>query len=243
MQNFFSSIFGPIIKVLKPIIYIPLLNILVFTYHYIPDLGVAIILLTIVIRLLMLPSFHKSLKQQKAMQALQPKIDALREKYKNDKQGEMQALMQLYKENDVSPLSSCSTLLIQLPILAALSTLFIRIGSDSILKDLYEFVPHPTHLDPHFLGFIDLSAHGNYILVGLAALLTYFQTKQQVPKHKSTNQVQNSMQSSMLYFFPVIMFVSILSLPAGLALYIIVTTLFSIGQQYYIIWKEAKEAL
>ena len=243
MQNIFTSIFGPIIKVLKPIIYIPLLNILVFTYHYIPDLGVAIILLTVVIRVLMLPSFHKSLKQQKAMQALQPKIDVVREKYKNDKQGEMQALMLLYKENDVSPLSSCSTLLIQLPILAGLSTLFTRIGSDSILKDLYKFVPHPAHLNPVSFGLIDLSAHNSYVLVGVSAILTYLQTKQQMPKQKNTDPMQSSMQNSMLYFFPVIMFVSILSLPAGLALYIIVTTLFSIGQQYYIIWKEAKEAL
>jgi membrane protein insertase Oxa1/YidC/SpoIIIJ len=64
-----------------------------------------------------------------------------------------------------------------------------------------------------------------------------------MPKQKSTDPMQSTMQNSMLYFFPLIMFVSILSLPAGLALYIIVTTLFSIGQQYYIVWKEAKQAL
>jgi YidC/Oxa1 family membrane protein insertase len=243
MSHFFSSIFGPIVKLLKPIIYIPLLNILVFSYHYIPDLGITIILLTILIRLVMLPSFHKSLKQQKAMQALQPKINEIKEKFKNDKQAEMQAMMELYKEHDVSPLGSCSTLLIQLPILVALSTLFSRTGNPDLLKDLYSFVPHPEHFSTMFLGFINLAAKNNYVLVGIAAILQFVQAKLSLPKHKSDDAMQNTMQNSMLYFFPLMLFVSILALPAGLALYIIVTTLFSVGQQYYILRQEAKESL
>ncbi len=221
----------------------PLLNILVFTYYYIPDLGVAIIILTIIIRLIMLPSFHKSLKQQKIMQALQPKINEIREKFKTDKQAEMKAMMELYKEHEVNPLGSCSTLLIQLPILVALSTLFARTGGDAFLNDLYSFVPRPENIDTYFLGFLDLAAKNSYVLVGIAALLQYVQSKLSLPKHKSTDAMQNAMQNSMLYFFPIMLFVSILALPAGLALYIIVTTLFSIGQQYYILRQEAKESL
>jgi YidC/Oxa1 family membrane protein insertase len=243
MLDFIKSIFAPIIKFIKPVIYIPLLNILIFTYYYVPDLGIAIILLTLVIRLLMLPSFHKSLKQQKMMQALQPKINEIREKYKTDKQAEMKAMMELYRENDVNPLGSCSTLLIQLPILFALSTLFTRIGNQDVVKDLYNFVPHPAEINTYFLGFIDLAAKNNYILVGSAAALQFVQTKLTMPKHKSTDAMQNTMQNSMLYFFPVMLFVSILALPAALALYIIITTLFSVGQQYYILRQEAKESL
>lgn len=228
---------------MKPIIYTPLLNILVFIYFYIPDLGVAIILLTILIRLLMLPSFHKSLKQQKVMQALQPKINEIREKFKSDKQAEMAAMMELYKEHEVSPFGSCSTLLIQLPILIALSTLFSRTGSDALLHDLYSFVPRPDNVDTYFLGFIDLAAKNSYVLVGIAAILQYVQAKLSLPKHKPTDAMQNTMQNSMLYFFPIMLFVSILALPAGLALYIIITTLFSIAQQYYILRQEAKESL
>jgi YidC/Oxa1 family membrane protein insertase len=243
-MNFFNSIFAPIVKFLKPIIYVPLLNVLVFTYFYIPDLGVAIIILTVIIRLLMLPSFHKSLKQQKMMQALQPKINEIREKFKNDKQAEMQAMMELYKENEVNPLGSCSTLLIQLPILFALSALFSRTGNPDLLNDLYSFVPHPAHIDTHFLGFIDLAAKNNYVLVGIAAALQFVQTKLTLPKQKMAGDaMQGMMQNSMLYFFPLMLFVSILALPAGLALYIIVTTLFSVGQQYYILRQEAKESL
>src|SRR3989344_7723784 len=97
----------------------PLLNLLVFAYHYIPDIGVVIILITVLSRLVLLPSFHKSLKHQKLMQNLQPKINEIKEKYKGDKQAEMQAMMELYKQHDFNPLSSCLPLLIQLPILIA----------------------------------------------------------------------------------------------------------------------------
>ena len=191
----------------------------------------------------MLPSFHKSLKQQKKMQELQPKINELRTKFKDDKQAEMKAMMELYKEHDVSPFGSCSTLLIQLPILAALSTLFARTGSDALLHDLYSFVATPEHFSTMFLGFIDLAAKNNYVLVGIASLLQYVQAKLSMPKHKVEDAMQRSLQNSMLYFFPIILFVSILALPAGLALYIVVTTLFSIGQQYYILRQEAKQSL
>lgn len=243
MTNFFSSIFSPIIKLLRPITYVPLLNIMVFFYSYIPDLGVVIIIITVLIRLLFVRSFHKSLKQQKIMQSLQPKINEIKAKYKDDKQKEMQVMMELYKENEVSPFSSCSSLLLQLPILIALSTLFSRASSDSILVDLYNFIPHISHIDPIAFGLIDLSAKNNYILVGVSAILQYVQAKLTLPKHKSTDMMQNSMQTSMLYFFPLMLFVSIISLPAGLALYIIITTVFSIAQQYYIIWKDAKESI
>lgn len=237
------SFFEPIIKIFRPIFYLPLLNAMVFLYYYIPDLGVVIIIITILIRLLFVRSFHKSLKQQRVMQSLQPKINELREKYKDDKQKEMQAMMELYKENEVSPFGSCSTLLWQLPVLAGLSTLFARASSDAILNDLYSFIPHISHINPIAFGLIDLSARNNYILVGIAAVLQFIQAKLSLPKHKGTDAMQNSMQTSMLYVFPAVLFISILSLPAGLALYIVVTTLFSIAQQYYIIWKDAKESL
>lgn len=162
------------------------------------------------------------------MQALQPKINEIREKYKTDKQAEMKAMMELYKEHEVNPLGSCSTLLIQLPILVALSTLFARTGGEAFLNDLYSFVPRPDHVDTHFLGFIDLAAKNSYVLVGIAALLQYVQSKLSLPKHKTTDAMQNAMQNSMLYFFPIMLFVSILALPAGLALYIIITTRLSL---------------
>ena len=104
------------------ILYQPLLNILVFFYNVIPghDIGVAIILLTALIRLILWPLMGQSIKGQKAMQSLQPKIQALKEQYKDDKQKLAQATMELYKAEKINPLSSCLPLLIQMPILIAL---------------------------------------------------------------------------------------------------------------------------
>src|ERR1700734_1277598 len=97
------------INVYNAIIYHPLLNLLVFFYNVIPghDVGIVIIVLTIFIRLLLAPSFHKSLKSQKAMNELQPKLNELREKYKDDKEAQAKAMMQLYKDHKINPLASC----------------------------------------------------------------------------------------------------------------------------------------
>src|SRR3954470_7270112 len=104
----------------------PLINVLVFFYHYIPDVGIVIILLTVIIRLILLPSFHKSLKHQRMLQALQPKIEEIKKKYKDDREAEMKATMELYKEHEVNPLSSCLPLLLQFPVLIALYQVFIQ---------------------------------------------------------------------------------------------------------------------
>ena len=128
------------------VIYRPLLNLLVFFYNVIPghDVGIVIIVLTIFIRLILAPSFHKSLKSQKAMNDLQPKLGALREKHKGDKEAEAKAMMELYKEHEINPLASCLPLLIQLPILIGLYQVFrIALGGYRYyvrLQGLYSFV-------------------------------------------------------------------------------------------------------
>src|SRR5882672_7020257 len=94
-----------ILQFFKDILVYPLINLLVFLYHYIPDIGVVIILLTVLIRLLLLPSFHKSLKHQRALQKLQPKMDEIKEKYKDDKEAQAKAMMELYSVHKVNPLS------------------------------------------------------------------------------------------------------------------------------------------
>ena len=112
------------IEVLKTVIYFPLLNALVFLYNYIPDIGVVIVLLTLIIRIILAPSHHKSIKSQQAMTSLQPKLNELREKYKGDKEAQAREMMNLYKEHKINPFSSCLPLLIQLPILIGLFYVF-----------------------------------------------------------------------------------------------------------------------
>lgn len=225
----------------------PLLNLLVFFYQYIPDIGLVIILLTVLIRLLLVPSFHKSLKHQRALQSLQPKMNEVREKYKNDQEAQAKAMMELYKVHNVNPLSSCFPVLIQLPILISLYQVFIQSLNGQALRGLYSFISHPEQINPMFLGLVDLSAKGNYWLAAIAALLQFWQTKQLQTTNKIGGQNSDStakfMNSYLLYFFPLITFFIGIRFPAGLALYWVTTTLFGIAQQYYIIRKEAKEVL
>jgi YidC/Oxa1 family membrane protein insertase len=229
-------------KFFHDILVYPLINLLVFSYHYIPDIGIAIILLTVVIRLLLLPSFHKSLKHQRALQKLQPKMDEIKAKYKDDKEGQAKAMMELYSVHKVNPLSSCLPLLIQLPILIALYRVFIQSLNGKPLVGLYHFIPDPGIINPMFLHWINLGGH-NIWMAAIAAISQYLLGLMQQPKTTSTDPTANIMRLQMLYMFPLVTLVIGLRLPAGLILYWIVTTLFGIGQQYYIMRKEAREAL
>lgn len=220
----------------------PLLNLLVFFYHYIPDIGIVIILVTVVIRLILLPSFHKSLKHQKAMNELQPKMNEIKDKYKDDKEAQAKAMMELYKVHKVNPLSSCLPLLIQFPILIALYQVFIKSLSGKELVGLYSFVHAPQSINPIFLHFLNL-AHPNLIMAVLAGGLQYFQSSLMLPKTQTNDPTAKMLSYQTLYVLPAVTIIFGARFPAGLTLYWAVTTLFGIGQQYYIIRKEAKDAL
>jgi len=208
-------------------------------YNIIPghDIGVVIILLTLLIRFALAPSFHKSLKSQKAMNDLQPKLNTLREKHKDDKEGQAKAMMALYKEHNINPMSSCLPILIQLPILIALYQVFSKALGGQNLEGLYSFVYNPGVIDPKFLNLIDLH-NPNIVFAILAGATQFVQSKMMMPK-ASTGQDATARAISIqtTYVLPIVSAVVALNLPAGLPLYWIVTTLFAIGQQYYIMKK------
>lgn len=222
------------------VIYRPLLNLLVFFYNIIPghDVGVVIILLTLIIRLILAPSFHKSLKSQKAMNELQPKLNDLREKHKDNKEAQAKAMMELYKEHKINPLASCLPLLLQLPILIGLYQVF-RVALNSKadihtrLSGLYSFVHMPLSISPKFLGLVDLSMP-NIVFGIIAGLAQFWQSKLMLPKTPSQDTTTKAMQLQTTYVLPIISMIIAIRLPAGLPLYWIVTTLFAVGQQYYI---------
>lgn len=221
------------IALYNTIIYYPLLNLLVFFYHYIPDIGVVIVLLTLLIRLVLAPSFHKSLKSQKAMTDLQPKMNEVKEKYKNDKEGQAKAMMQLYKDHKVNPLSSCLPLLVQFPILIALYQVFSK-ALGNHLSGLYAFVPKPETIDPYFLHMMDLSKP-SIVLGVLAGLAQFWQSKMMMPKNNpSADAMTKAMAMQTTYFLPIVSVVIAIKLPGGLPLYWLVTTLFAVGQQYWL---------
>ncbi len=229
-------------------IYRPLLNLLVFFHNIVPghDIGVVIVLLTIFIRLLLAPSFHKSLKSQSAMNALQPKLNEVKEKYKNDKEGQAKAMMELYKEHKINPMSSCLPLLIQLPILIALYQVFRTALGGHEIAGLYHFIKSPGFIDPRFLGLIDLSKAGiqngvwyipSMVLGVLAGVTQFWQSKLMMPKTSGQDATAKAMSLQTTYILPLLSVYIATKLPAGLPLYWVVTTLFAVGQQYYIMRK------
>ena len=217
----------------------PLLNALIWLYDIIPvhDLGLAIIALTILTRLILFPSFQKSLKSQKELQKLQPKLSELKNKFPNDKEAQTKATMELYKEHKINPFSSCLPLLLQLPILIALYRVFFAGLKGQLTGELYSFVANPGTINTGFFGLMDLT-RSSYVFGILAGALQFIQSKMLTPKSLAGDKTTAMMNAQMVYFMPLITIVIAVRLPAGLALYWIVTTLFAIGQQYYIMRKD-----
>lgn len=227
------------------ILYKPIFNFLVLVYSYFPlrDFGLAIIIVTIVIRLILYPPSVKALNSQRALQKLQPKVNEIQKKYKNDKEKQAQETLELYKKENINPFSGLFLIMVQLPILIALYKVFSYGLKPEELSNLYSFVLNPGHINPLFLTVIDLSSP-NIIFAVVAGLVQFFQTKMLLPKtesgEKKNKDVSSMVQKQMVYFFPFITIAILFKLPSALGLYWIASGVFSIVQQYIIIRKDNK---
>jgi YidC/Oxa1 family membrane protein insertase len=227
--------------IFNTVLYRPIFNALVLLYEFLPgrDFGVAIIVLTVIVRILLYPSTVKSIKSQRALQDLQPKIKEIQSKIK-DKTEQGKAMMELYSKEKISPLSGCLPILFQLPLLIALFLVLKAIAENSGSLDpglFYSFVHFSGEINAMFLGVLNL-ANPNPVLALVAGITQFFQSKtmtlnanpgQEKGKKGDFSQM---MQKQMLYFFPVMTFFILLRLPSAIALYWITTALFSVGQQY-----------
>lgn len=212
----------------------------------------AIIVLTLVIRIIFFPLSIKALTSQRDLNKLQPKIKELQEKHKGDKQALGQATMQLYKEHKINPFSGCLPLLIQLPVLIALYGALNSGLKPEGLNALYSFTTHPGSINQTALGFIDLTKKAPIMAV-LAGVLQWFQMKLSTANQPSTASsplpnmnperdregsqrasISYGMNKQMLYFFPVMVIIIAWNLPTGLTLYWVAATVFSIFEQLYI---------
>lgn len=200
----------------------PLYNLLIFLYQdfAFQDLGIAIILLTVLIRIVLFPFFYKSAKSQLIIQKLQPEVKKIQHDHKENKEKQAQALLELYRNHKVNPFSSFLVILIQLPILIALYQVFL--GDFSNVHTL-------------FLGLMDLR-NPSILMVGLAALAQYYQGKITLPKTEPGKELSapEKMGRQMVYLGPVLTGIVLFSLPAAVGIYWLTTSLFSIGQQIYI---------
>lgn len=231
---------------LVTIFYQPILNALMWIYNVIPghDFGLAVIGLTIVIRLILWPFQQSALKSQRSLQTLQPKLKALQDQYKDDKAGLNKAMVDLYAKEKVSPFSSCLPLLVQLPFLIALYQV-LRAGLTSAnFNLLYPFIHNPGTINPVSFGFLDL-AKVSIPLAVLAGLAQFVQTKM-LPMNRppvgagpgaKDEDTMAKVNRQMLYIMPAFTVFIGASLPGGLTLYWLVTTLMAVLQQWLFLRK------
>lgn len=219
------------------ILYRPLFNAVVFLYNILPghDFGFAIVVLTALIRILFFPLSIRTVRSQKALSQLNPKIQEIKQKFKDDKAAQSAETMKLYKDNNINPLSGCLPLIIQLPILIALYQAFIAGLKPENLNLLYRFVSNPGVVNKISFGFIDITSKMPLLAIfaGAAQFVQAWGTKAQ-NKGSSANKEMAALNSQMLYFFPIMIIIIGWNLPAGLVLYWITTTLFSVLEQLYI---------
>ncbi|OGN02176.1 MAG: hypothetical protein A2651_02860 [Candidatus Yanofskybacteria bacterium RIFCSPHIGHO2_01_FULL_42_12] len=224
-------------SIYNEILYRPLFNAMVYLQGVIPggDLGLTIIILTVLIRALFSPLSLKTIKSQQSMKELSPKIEEVKAKFKNDKAAQSAAIMKLYKENNVNPLAGCLPLLIQLPILIALYQVFIKGITPESLNLLYGFVSTPEIVHHNFLGLFDITTRSR-LLTLVAGGLQFIQSKQSMALQADGggNKEMAALSKQMLYFFPIMIIVIGWNLPAGLILYWVTTTVFSMFEQGYI---------
>lgn len=229
--------------IFEVIFYKPIFSALVALYNVIPgnDIGIAIILLTVVIKAILYPLMSASIKAQKSLQDLQPKVEALKIRYGKDKQALAAETMKLYRENHINPLSSCLPLLVQLPILLALYWVLRDGLGTTDFSRLYSFIQPPERLDATSFGFIDLGAPFAVLAV-LAGAAQFWQAKmlsiKRPPKAAATGGKDEDMAAimnkQMLYVMPVVTVLIGLKLPGGLTLYWFVSTLLTALQQLLI---------
>lgn len=235
-------------SIFQAIFYQPILNLLVFLYNILPghDIGLAIIIMTVIIKLVLLPLSKQSIKSQKSLQNLQPKIDELKKKYADNKEEQGRAMMQLYKQEKVNPFSSCLPLLIQLPFFYAVFRVFSDGLSGKSLGLVYSFISRPELINPVSLGLVDLSKP-NVALAILAGLAQFWQAKMMTTKRPEVKgngakdeDMMAMMNKQMLYFMPILTVVIGVTFPGGLALYWLVTTLLTALQQLYLFKQKEK---
>ena len=231
----------------------PLYNGLVFLIDYIPgaDIGIAIILLTIIVRLVLFPIAQKAIKNQVKMRRVEPELAALRKKYKKDKPKLAQETMALYKQHGIKFTANLKLLLIQLPVILGLYFVFAQSGLPEIKPDtLYPFVPEPDRIKIEFLGLINL-IEPSILLAALAGITQHLFTRFSFPpsiaeqENSGELSLQDEMQKRMRFMFmypmPIMIAVFAYIFSGAVALYWVTSNIFSIGQELLVKRRFEKE--
>ncbi len=223
------------------IFYNPLYNLLVYLIDVIPthDVGIAVILVTLVVSLVLFSISKKAIKTQLKMKEIEPELAKIKETIK-DKQEQSIATLALYKKNNINPFSGILMALIQIPVLFALYYVFYKGGLPLIHQDiLYPFVKIPVSVNMNFLGVMDISKK-NLIMAIIAGVGQFIQAQIVSPKTKKSEKgsmsedFAHSMNMQMKYVFPVIILMIGAGLPSALPLYWASRSIFMSLQEFVV---------
>jgi len=205
----------------------PLLKLLHFFYSYVGNYGVAIILLTVLIKAIFWPLSHKSYKSMEQMKKLQPLLSQLREKYKGDRQKMNEEMMQLYKTYKVNPAGGCLPMIVQIPVFFGLYQALLH----SIELRHAAFI---THLPfTNLIWLADLSAKDPFYITPLIMGATMF------IQQKMTPAPGDPTQAKIMLLMPVVFTFMFLNFPSGLVVYWLVNNIISIAQQWWMLRKKS----
>lgn len=229
-----------LLNIWNTVLYEPFVNILAFLIAIIPggDVGIAIILLTILVKVALFPLSQKSIKSQAILNRLAPELKKIKESGAS-KEEQAKQTFKLYKTHKTNPFSGCLIILIQIPIIFALYYVFFK-GLTFDTNILYSFVKAPENLNMNFLGIIDIGGK-SIILAILAGVAQYLQAhfmpkpaQGTATKGSFQDSFSKSMQVQMKYVFPfVVAFISY-GISGAVALYWATSNLFAVGQQIYV---------
>lgn len=227
--------------------YEPLYNGLVVFINIIPwhNVGFAVILFTILIKIILFPLSQKSVKTQLEMKLIEPELNEIKLKHKDNKQAQAEKTMLLYKEKGINPFSGIFLMLLQLPVLIALYQIFLSGGLPNIdLKLMYSFISIPDLVNMNLFG-INI-ADKSVIFALLASISQFLQMQVTLPKTKKSiipkdgkapdfkDELAKSMNVQMKYIMPIVIFFIAKSFPVVVSLYLITSSLFAIGQELYV---------
>lgn len=227
-------------------LYIPIYNLLIYLVGILPgaDIGLAVVMVTLIVKAITLPLSISALKTQQAMRRIEPQLKELKETHKDDKQKQAEAMFALYKEEGVKPFSSMFGMFIQIPVLITLFLVFQRESMDHVNPEiLYSFVTDPGTFSALFLGFFVIAGH-NIILAVIAALTQFVQAYFAIPIPKrDANALQNKqgMQAELgramavqaRYVLPIV--IGVVAYSSGaIALYFITSNIVGVLQEFFV---------
>lgn len=235
------------------VFYQPIYNILIFIINNVTfgDVGFAIILVTILVKLALSPLTRKSIRSQVLMKKMEPEIKKLKKDFPN-KEEQAKKTFELYKKYGTNPFSGCLVVIIQLPVIFALYYVFLK-GLTLNTDIIYPFLAKPASIHTNFLGLIEMGGNGKSLFLAILAGITQFiqgylssplktkaktgsveVLKNEEDKKSFQDELSNSMQTNVKYILPI--FIAFISwkISAAIALYFVISNIFTIVQEWYI---------